>query len=83
MRALARREVPVDGQSKGVAKRRLFKAYSDSGKPLCQGCGTNPRNPQRAKCGRCEREGRAIQWHRANVVARAQLGMLGLSEPPY
>jgi len=61
--------------------RRPFKAYNSLGKPLCPACGGNPRAVGRVRCGRCEREGRAIQWRRLPPETLAMLRTMGLTPP--
>lgn len=46
-----------------------FKTHNTLGKPLCLCCGHNPRKPDRLKCGRCEREMRAVRWSRLEPTA--------------
>jgi len=50
-----------------------FKTHNTLGKPLCPCCGSNPRTPTVLKCGRCQREGRAVQWDRVDESVKDEL----------
>lgn len=61
------------GAPKKAKPKPLFKSHNTLGLPLCPCCGHNPRTVNRAKCGRCEREGRPIQWDRLGADVQKHL----------
>lgn len=63
-----------------MGNRKPFKTHNTLGNPLCPCCGSNPRNRDKVKCGRCERENRLIQWDRLQDSVREELRRLGLSD---